>query len=140
MDKERFEQLVARAVEELPEEFQEKLENIDIVVEDWPSRSQLSRSDLRKGFTLLGLYEGVPLTQRNSNYGLVVPDKITIFQKTIEEKCGSRDEMDIKEEIQKVVRHEIAHHFGIGDARLQEIEGEKGGGEEDGRAKRGSDF
>ncbi len=123
MDRERFETLVARAVEELPGEFQERLENIDIVVEDVPSRSQLAQTGA--GYTLLGLYEGIPLTERHSNYGMVPPDKITIFQKTIEAACKSRDEADIKLEIQKVVRHEIAHHFGIGDARLQEIEDER---------------
>ena len=72
MDREKFEELVARAVEELPEQFREKLENIDVVVEDVPSRSQLR--GIGKGNTLLGLYEGVPLTQRHSNYGLVPPD------------------------------------------------------------------
>jgi predicted Zn-dependent protease with MMP-like domain len=122
MDKERFEKLVAQAVENLPEEFQEKLDNIDVVVEDFPTRAQLRQSHLGKGFTLLGLYEGVPLTRRYSNYGMVPPDKITIFQKTIESECNSTDETDIKTEIQKVVRHEIAHHFGIGDARLKQIE------------------
>ena len=122
MKRERFEELVIQAVEALPEEFRERLENIDVVVEDLPSRSQLSQTDIQKGYTLLGLYEGIPITQRQSNYGLVPPDKITIFQKTIEAKCSSSDEMDVKVEIQKVVRHEIAHHFGIGDARLREIE------------------
>jgi predicted Zn-dependent protease with MMP-like domain len=123
MDKAKFEELVARAVEDLPEEFQEKLENIDIVVEDLPSRSHLRFAG--RGNTLLGLYEGVPLTERSSNYGLVAPDKITIFKKTIEEKCSSRFESEIKAEIQSVVRHEIAHHFGIGDDRLRQIEEEK---------------
>jgi predicted Zn-dependent protease with MMP-like domain len=122
MDRDRFEDLVARAVETLPQEFQDRLTNIDIVVEDLPSRSQLRQARLEKGFTLLGLYEGVPLTSRNSNYGMVTPDKITIFQKTIEAACAGRAEGDIKAEIQKVVRHEIAHHFGIGDARLKQIE------------------
>ena len=125
MNRERFEKLVAQAVEALPEEFQEKLENIDVVVEDYPSPAQLQKADLGKGLTLLGLYEGVPLTRRQSNYGMVPPDKITIFQKTIEAECGTADEMDIKVEIQKVVRHEIAHHFGIGDARLKQIENDK---------------
>ncbi len=124
MDKERFEQLVLEAVEELPEEFQEKLENIDVVVEDLPTSRQLRQAGLGKGFTLLGLYEGVPLTQRSSSYGLVPPDKITIFQKVIEKESATGDAADIKVEIQKVVRHEIAHHFGIGDARLEEIERE----------------
>ena len=122
MNRDRFEKLVAEAVEALPEEFQEKLENIDVVVEDWPNRGQLRR--LGKGVTLLGLYEGVPLTERHSNYGMVTPDKITIFQNTIEAKCGG-DELDIKEEVKRVVRHEIAHHFGIGDARLDEIENDR---------------
>jgi predicted Zn-dependent protease with MMP-like domain len=126
MERARFEQLVAEAVESLPEEFQERLENIDVVVEDRPSQAQLKHSGLGKDMTLLGLYEGVPLTERYSSYGLVAPDKITIFQKTIEEECRSRDEVDIKTEIGRVVVHEIAHHFGIDDDRLDEIEKEKG--------------
>ena len=121
MDRERFEWLVARAVESLPEEFRTRLENIDVVVEDWPTHSQLVEAGLKDGRTLLGLYQGVPLTRRGEHYGLVPPDKITIFQKPIEAKC--RDDATITAEIGKVVRHEIAHHFGIGDARLRQLEG-----------------
>jgi len=120
MDRERFKWLVARVVDSLPEEFGTKLENIDVVVEDWPTQGQLAEAGLRRGQTLLGLYEGVPLTKRGRHYGLVPPDKITIFQKPIEAKF-SRD-VEITAEIQRVVRHEIAHHFGIGDARLRQIE------------------
>jgi len=120
MNKERFEELVAEAVGSLPEEFRAKLENIDVVVEDEPSRAQLREAGLRRRETLLGLYEGVPRTQRTSHYGLVPPDRITIFQKPIEAKCHTDDE--VKAEIQRVVRHEIAHHFGIGDAQLKQIE------------------
>jgi predicted Zn-dependent protease with MMP-like domain len=120
MDRERFEELVARAVEELPEEFRDRLENIDIVVQDRPTAEQLRASGLGRGQTLLGLYEGVPLTDRTRGYGMVPPDMITIFQKTIE--AGCRTDTDIKKEIQRVVRHEIAHHFGIGDSRLEELE------------------
>jgi predicted Zn-dependent protease with MMP-like domain len=126
MDRERFERLVVEAVESLPDEFQERLENVDVVVEEFPSKAQLKQSSLASNMTLLGLYEGVPLTERQSSYGMVTPDKITIFQRTIEEKCRSRDENDIKVEISRVVLHEIAHHFGIGDDRLEEIEKEKG--------------
>jgi predicted Zn-dependent protease with MMP-like domain len=122
MNKDRFEELVAAAVEALPEEFQARLENIDVVVEALPSKRQLGR--LGRGMTLLGLYEGVPLTERYSSYGMVVPDKITIFQQTIESQCRG-DDTEIKEEIGRVVRHEIAHHFGIGDARLDQIEKER---------------
>ena len=120
MDRERFEWLVARAVESLPEEFRTKLENIDVVVEAWPTQSQLAKVGLGRGQTLLGLYQGVPQTKRGRQYGLVAPDKITIFQKPIEAKCGF--EAEIIAEIQRVVRHEIAHHFGIGDARLKQLE------------------
>lgn len=124
MDRERFEWLVARAVQALPEEFVTRLENIDVVVEDWPTVHQLTKAGLRHGQTLLGLYEGVPLTKRGGHYGLVPPDKITIFRKPIEVK--SRCDAEIIAEIQRVVKHEIAHHFGIGDARLEQIEkGEK---------------
>jgi predicted Zn-dependent protease with MMP-like domain len=122
MDREKFEQLVAQAVEDLPEEFREMLENVDVVVEDLPSAGQLRRMKLGKGVTLLGLYEGIPLTRRDSAYSLVPPDKITIFRKVVEAECANGDETSIKAEIQKVVRHEIAHHFGIGDARLRQIE------------------
>ena len=119
MDRERFEQLVARAVEDLPEEFVTRLENIDVVVEDWPTRAQLASVGLRHSQTLLGLYEGVPLTKRGRHYGLIPPDKITIFRKPIESKC--KDDAEIVAEIQSVVQHEIAHHFGIDDARLEQI-------------------
>ena len=121
MKRERFESLVAKAVELLPEEFREQLDNIDVVVEDMPSRRQIGKQNLSRGYTLLGLYEGVPLTERTSNYGLVPPDKITIFQIPIEESCPSGEETEIKNQIRQTVLHEIAHHFGIDDDRLDEI-------------------
>ena len=120
MNRERFEQMVVRAIDSLPREFVSKLENIDVVVEDLPTRGQLARAGLKRGETMLGLYEGVPLTKRGTYYGLVPPDKITIFQKPIEARC--RYDAEITAEIQRVVRHEIAHHFGIGDARLGQLE------------------
>ena len=120
MDRERFEELVARAVESLPEEFQEGLANIDIVVEDWPTPEQLEQEELEAPETLLGLYEGVPLTERGAHYGLVLPDKITIFQRPIEAECQNDDE--VTRVIGETVLHEIAHHFGIGDDRLDELE------------------
>ncbi|MFC2002676.1 metallopeptidase family protein [Chloroflexota bacterium] len=119
MNRERFEWMVARAVEALPEEFLARLENIAVVVDDQPTRTQLAKARLNLGQTLLGLYEGVPLTKRGQYYGLVPPDKITIFQKPIESKC--RNDAEVTAEIQRVVQHEIAHHFGIGDAKLNQI-------------------
>jgi predicted Zn-dependent protease with MMP-like domain len=124
MDRERFETLVTRVVEDLPEEFSSRLHNIDIVVEERPSRGQLRRAGLGHGETLLGLYEGVPQTKRGSYYGLVPPDKITIFRKPIEASC--RHDAEIIAEIQRVVKHEIAHHFGISDAKLNQIERDEG--------------
>ncbi len=124
MDKDKFERLVAKAVEALPEEFCRQLQNIDVVVADSPSAGQLRRAKLRRGESLLGLYEGVPQTERGSHYGLVPPDKITIFQKPIEAGCSGNDE--IKAAIESVVRHEIAHHFGSSEARLEQIEREEG--------------
>jgi predicted Zn-dependent protease with MMP-like domain len=125
MNKEKFESLVAEAVESLPEEFQDRLENVDVVVEDLPSRAQMKKTHLGQGYTLLGLYEGVPLTERTTHYGLVPPDKITIFQKTIEDACRGGGEREIKDQVRETVIHEIAHHFGIDDERLQEIKDER---------------
>ena len=123
MNRERFEWLVAKAVEGLPEEFRTKLENIDVVVEEQPTHSQLAEVGLKRGETLLGLYQGVPLTKRSRHYGMVVPDKITIFQKPIEAKC--KNDNEVTTEIQRVVKHEIAHHFGISDSKLQQLENKK---------------
>jgi predicted Zn-dependent protease with MMP-like domain len=123
MDRERFEWLVAEVVDSLPDEFRNKLENIDVIVQDEPTPSQLAELRLKRGETLLGLYQGVPLTKRSRHYGMVVPDKITIFQKPIETRC--KNDTEIKTEIKRVVQHEIAHHFGIGDARLRQLENGK---------------
>ena len=120
LDKERFEELVVQAVDELPAQFLDELHNVDVVVEEFASPDQLGRSGMRGGYDLLGLYEGVPLTKRGRGYGLGLPDKITIFQRPIESRC--RNEAEVRREVISVVRHEIAHHFGISDARLSEIE------------------
>ena len=119
MDRQRFEWLVAKAVDSLPDEFRDRLENVDVVVDDQPTPHQLAALNRKRGETLLGLYEGVPLTRRSRHYGLVAPDKITIFQKPIESICRNDNEIIVR--IQRVVLHEIAHHFGISDARLKEL-------------------
>ena len=125
MERNEFERLVARAVERLPHEFRASLENIDIVIKDWPDRYQSTRVGLGRDRTLLGLYEGVPQTRR-THYGMVPPDKITIFQRPIEAACRHNGK-EITDEIASVVRHEIAHHFGISEARLKQIEQESEG-------------
>ena len=120
MDRQEFVGLVGRAIEHLPPEFQSKLENVDIVVEEWPTGAQLRQSRTRTRWQLLGLYQGVPQTRRGRGYGLVLPDKISIFQRAIEAQCRSGHEVEAK--VGEVVRHEIAHHFGLDDEALRKIE------------------
>jgi len=119
MDREKFEEIVDKAVKSLPAEFLEHLDNVEVLTADQPTPGQLRKSSLKADQTLVGLYEGVPQTRRGTSYGMVLPDKITIFQKTIEARC--RNDEEILAEIEHVVKHEIAHHFGISDARLREI-------------------
>ena len=123
MESERFEVLVMRAIEDLPPEFRNKLENVDVVIEDWPTPRQLRQVKLRYPGQLLGLYQGVPQARRSRGYGMVLPDKISIFQKPIEAQC--RFDEEIKAKIGEVVRHEIAHHFGTDEKTLRKIESEK---------------
>ena len=113
-----FERLVWQALGTVPDEFRRHLENVDIIVEDWPSHDQLAGHLVDDSQLLLGLYEGVPLTER-ADYLAILPDRITIFQGSIEEICESNDE--IVEEIRTTIIHEVAHHFGIDDARLEEL-------------------
>ena len=120
LDREKFEEMVVRAVDELPEQFRDELHNLDVVVEDLATAEQIASSGLRGGYDLLGLYEGVPRTEWGRGYGMVLPDKITVFQRPIEARC--RSEAEVWREVVTVVRHEIAHHFGISDARLDETE------------------
>jgi predicted Zn-dependent protease with MMP-like domain len=105
-----FEKLVEEAVAEISDKFLAQLKNVAIVIEDEPSVQQLKKLRLRKDLTLLGLYEGVPLTKRNANYGMVLPDKISIFKNSIE--LVAQTPSEIKKLVQDTVRHEIAHHFG----------------------------
>jgi len=114
-----FEQLVVQAIEELPDLFLDKLENVAIVVEDWPDREALYSVGVRRRTDLLGLYHGVPQTNRTRGYNLVMPDKISIYRRPIEMRC--RTDEEVQALVKRVVRHEIAHHFGIDDDRLMEI-------------------
>ncbi|MBT9165787.1 MAG: hypothetical protein DDT25_00442 [Chloroflexi bacterium] len=119
MERERFEELVAAALDGLPPPFAERLENIAVMVQDWPTPDQLTATRVRHRENLLGLYEGIPLSNRGGSYNMVLPDRITIFQRPIEMHC--RSDARIIRKIQDTVRHEIAHYFGISDARLNEL-------------------
>ena len=116
-----FRRLVAEALENLPAEFLEMMNNIEVVVEGLPTPEQEASAggDPEEGL-LMGLYEGIPLTERTSSYGGVLPDRITLFQENIEAVCEGPGE--IVEEVRKTVLHEIAHHFGIDDDRLLELD------------------
>jgi len=120
MERTEFEKLVEEGMEQIPKEFLAKLENVAVVVEDEPNEEQLKKVGLAKNQILFGLYEGVPQTHRGPNYGMTLPDKITIFQKPIELFC--RDENEIREKVTETVWHEIAHHFGTDEKRVREIE------------------
>jgi predicted Zn-dependent protease with MMP-like domain len=115
----RFERLVARAMRQLPRRFAIRLENVAVVVEDEATSEQRRAAGLTPDDDLLGLYQGVPQPQRAAAYGMVLPDKITLFQRPIEERC--RSEAEILAEVRHTLIHELAHHFGIDDARLEEI-------------------
>ena len=118
MDRRRFERLVAEAIDDMPEAFKEKLDNVAIVVEAAPTAALLREHGPEEGL-LLGLYQGQPLTERDSRYGLAIPDRITIYQRNLEAIC--RSEAEIREQVRRTVLHEIAHHFGIDDDRLDDL-------------------
>ena len=115
-----FERLVAQALDELPPFFQAKLDNVEVLVQPWPTRADLYDAGLKGGGMLLGLYHGVPLTERTGSYNLVTPDTITLFQGPIERIAGD-DPEQIRAQVRHTVVHEIAHHFGISDDRLREL-------------------
>ena len=120
MEQDRFERLVRQALRRLPEEIAQHMNNVDVEVQDEPGGAQLAALGVPDGSTLLGLYQGVPLTRRTSGYNLVPPDRIIIYKGPLERV--SRDEPDLIARVRATVVHEVAHHFGISDERLHEIE------------------
>ncbi len=119
MDRNAFEKLVRKAIDELPEEFREKLQNVAVIVEDYPSAELVKRLGLEPEDTLFGLYEGVPLTERGFFEQPLHPDRILLFQRAIEDECESTEE--VKGELKTTLVHEIAHFFGMDDDYLEEI-------------------
>lgn len=119
MTRERFEKIAQEAFDSLPDIFTEKVDNVRIVVEDYPSDEDLERVGGRRD-SLLGLYHGVPLPQRGTWYGAVpvVPDTITLYQKNIEAAC--RDEDEIERRIVEVLFHELGHYFGMNERQIRQ--------------------
>jgi len=120
MTRKEFEKLARSALEELPDEFKDKLDNVDVVIEDEVDMDTVKEAGLGGAGRLLGLYQGVPLKDRTHYYGMVMPDKITLFKNNIERSCEA-SVTNVREEIKHVIQHEIAHHFGISDKRLRDL-------------------
>jgi len=120
VSKYKFEKWVAEAIDNVPEQFQTKIHNLAFFVQDHPSAKQLGKTNPRgkRNYNLLGLYEGYHQSKR-LNTGPVLPDRITIFQKPIEDFCKSEDE--IRQMISKTVNHEIAHHFGSDEKGARKV-------------------
>ena len=118
MDRQQFETLVAEALDELPAEFAARMENVEVVIDDEPSPQLLQEMGLDpRRETLFGLYQGVPLSQRGATYGMVLPDKITIFYRPLVRVCHSPGA--IRRQVIKTVIHEIGHFFGMGEAEIR---------------------
>lgn len=115
----KLEELVRESIDELPLQFREKLKDTIIIVEDVPDKDIVDKLSLPSNRVLCGLYQGVPLTRRSSLYGGVLPDKITLYRKNIE--ASSKSHVEIKKNVQRVLRHEIAHHFGFSEKQIRKL-------------------
>jgi predicted Zn-dependent protease with MMP-like domain len=116
-----FEAIVSWAIDDLPPHFIDNMNNVAIIVEENPSVQQRNQLHLCDNQTLFGLYEGVPLTARGAGYGLVPPDKITIFKQPILHSSHTIEQ--VKSQVKRTVWHEIAHHYGLDHNRIHELEG-----------------
>ncbi len=119
LQRNEFQRIVERALEEIPPLFQDALENVDIQVRWAPTPDERRRIRLRAGHDLLGLYLGIPLTQRSHYHTLVLPDTIVVYQRAHERHCRTEEEM--VEQVRQTVLHEIGHYMGIGEDRLREL-------------------
>lgn len=115
-----FEKIVNKGIGAIPERFLKLLDNVVIVIEKEPTNVQKKKFKLGHDWTLFGLYEGIPLSERGDHYTSVTPDKITIFQRPIEQEAESLKEME--EIVSNTVWHEIAHHFGLDEAQVRKAE------------------
>ncbi len=116
---EDFEQWINEAVENLPPQFRERVENVAFIVEEWPDPETLRLARVRHPWNLLGFYHGIPLPARTMDYGLVPPDTISIYRQPILRMVRTREQA--RAQVMHTVRHELAHYFGIDDDRLLQI-------------------
>lgn len=123
MTRRQFEALVDKALRKLPKKFKDRIANIAVVVEDWADDETLEEMGIEPPDTLYGLYRGIDLTRRDSSYGNVMPDVITIYQGPIEEDAV--DEREMAEIVRETVVHELGHYFGLDDETMHRIEDEE---------------
>lgn len=121
MTRERFKELVQEAIDSIPRRFAREATNVAIVVEDYPSAELLREMEMGPDDVLLGLYQGVPLPDRDWAHGNALPDCITLYQKSIEEDCDD-DEDEIVVAIGETLIHELGHYFGMSEDEIMEIE------------------
>ena len=129
MTRQRFEKLVEEALREIPRRFRDAMANVAVVVEDDPSPDVLEDLGIEPPDTLFGLYQGTPLPERAWAFGNTLPDRISIYQKPIEEECETDDE--IRDAIAETVIHEFGHYFGLSEEEIEEIEERYWRGEEE---------
>ena len=120
MTRHAFEKLVAEAVTLIPARFRREMKNISLEVEEEPSAELLAEMEIEPPDSLYGLYQGTPLTERTWGHGNTLPDRITIFQRPIEEDCQDHDE--IRAVIGETLIHEVGHYFGLSEDEIEEIE------------------
>ena len=120
MKRAEFERLVAEAVMLIPKRFRREMKNLALVVEEEPSAELLEEMEIEPPDSLYGLYQGTPLPERTWGYGNTLPDRITLFQRPIEEDCEDEDE--IRAAIGETLIHEVGHYFGLSEEEIEEIE------------------
>jgi predicted Zn-dependent protease with MMP-like domain len=121
LNRETFEELIDKAFEKIPQKFKQKMENVEIIVEDFPTPEDLEQPRIRDESLLLGLYRGTPLPKRSIWQIARLPDRIILFQKNIERMCRSKKEVEQK--VYEVLLHEIGHYFGLSDKEIYELMG-----------------
>ena len=117
--REQFEELVAQALDGLPMEIGQYLDNIVVTIAEWPSPNELANTGHRSPYELLGLYQGIPLPHRGQGYNMALPDRVVIYRRPIQAIAHSPSA--IRRRVERTVVHEIGHHFGIDDERLAEM-------------------
>lgn len=120
MTSERFTTLVEDALRDIPRRFRDAVQNVAVIVEDEPSAELLDEMDMEEDDVLFGLYQGIPLPERGASYGNALPDRISIYQNSIEEAC--EDEEDIRACVAETLIHEFGHYFGMTEEAIEDIE------------------